>query len=825
MRWKSTVIGLTAAMAFALGCKQQCFLYECDSTEAYRRLGLTPQLENDPTPSIVPSVGSITKPPTINDSERPPRYISLAEAIAMALEYGDPGTQQLNGTVNDDPALLTGRVRTASTASNIRVLSLNPAIVGPDIEAALSKFDARWETSMNWTTTDQPTQGLSSFQNGDQAIFQTSLLKPLPTGGVAGITFNTTYQNLSSPPTGFQFTNPAYTPKLTFQFEQPLLQGYGVEINQLRSTHPGSILTPFNTASRVEGILITRIRLDEERLDFERQVHTLLVNVEAAYWNLYFSYWNLYSREKGLQFALESWRVSTERYQKGAESLASPATARGQYEQFRGQRLAALDQVLENEHQLRRMIGMPVSDGSRLVPIDTPTLAPYEPDWTTALNEMLALRPGLGQARQDLKFRQLDLISQKNLLLPDLRFTSSIAPNGLGNTLSGSSSSLLPSSNPLAPTTPSPANAFHSLATGDFVNWGLGLRLDVAIGYRDANAAVRSARLSLAQSYLTLRDLESRYTGFLEQQYRAVSATYEQIRALRAQREAAAQQVRVRFDIYRLGARVQGGQQPIEFLLDAQRLWADALRDEYQAIVNYNNALSRFEYAKGTIMQHDNVVIAEGGLPQCAQVRAVEHERERSHALVLKERAKPITAPCCRVEGGTITGLPELPPSEAPSLPALFEGQAGLEKMPERLPSNPADLPKPTTDVTKPADDSKPNMDLTKPETSAAGPVSSLIPPSADNNRIIGAPTAANQASPTGSVKEPGAYQIPAMPVASATGEGAMKAADTPVAVTTTSTSPDSSPVSPSKPTQWNHPERLQRSRWRESLGETPSSN
>src|SRR6266851_5143577 len=93
-----------------------------------------------------------------------------------------------------------------NTATNIRVLSLNPAIVGPDIEAALSKFDDRWETSMTWTTTDQPTQGLSSFQNGDQAVFNSSLLKPLPTGGVAGITFNTTYQNLTVPPANFQFT-------------------------------------------------------------------------------------------------------------------------------------------------------------------------------------------------------------------------------------------------------------------------------------------------------------------------------------------------------------------------------------------------------------------------------------------------------------------------------------------------------------------------------------------------------------------------------------------------------------------------------------------
>ena len=59
----------------------------------------------------------------------------------------------------------------------------------------------------------------------------------------------------------------AHRNRIQFQFEQPLLQGYGVEINQLRTTHPGSILTPFSTASRVEGILITRIRLEEERLD------------------------------------------------------------------------------------------------------------------------------------------------------------------------------------------------------------------------------------------------------------------------------------------------------------------------------------------------------------------------------------------------------------------------------------------------------------------------------------------------------------------------------------------------------------------------------
>src|SRR5205085_139887 len=157
------------------------------------------------------------------------------------------------------------------------------------VEASLAKFDTVWNSSMTWSATDQPTQGLNRFNNGQTASFSTSLLKPLPTGGVAGITFSTQYQDLTNPPNsaGFNVLNPSYLPRLQFQFEQPLLQGYGVEINQLRATHPGSVLTPFPTGGRVEGILITRLRFDQQRAEFEKNVQFMLVNVEVAYWNLY----------------------------------------------------------------------------------------------------------------------------------------------------------------------------------------------------------------------------------------------------------------------------------------------------------------------------------------------------------------------------------------------------------------------------------------------------------------------------------------------------------------------------------------------------------
>jgi outer membrane protein TolC len=674
MRWKTAVAGLALALASAVGCSKQCFLAECDYDHYVNHLGLPPNLPCDPLASIVPATSQIGAPATVTNPERPIRYLSLAEALAMALEHGTPGNPALNGTSN--PALLTFQGRAVfDPQPNIRALSLDPAVAGADIESSLAKFDAVWTTSMNWSVTDQPVGAniLQSFQNGDHATLSSALLKPLPTGGVAGITFSTTYTLLTQPPANI--TNPAYRPTLQFQFEQPLLQGYGVEINQLRAAHPGSILTPFATPARVEGILITRLRFDQQRADFEFFVATMLVNVEVAYWNLYGAYWSLYSREQALRQAFEAWKINRERFEAGRIPIQDVAQTRQQYELFRAQRISALAAIIDNERNLRTLVGLPIEDGTRLVPVDTPTLAPYQPDWSTSINEALALRPELVIARDDVKFRQLDLINQKNLLLPDLRFTATYDINGLGTSLDGGQN---PNVTPGAT-----GNAFRSFAADAFNDWALGLRLTVPIGFRDAHAAVRSARLNLTRSYVTLKDQEAKVHQFLGLQYANLSQFYELIRANRAQREAAAVQLGARFKEF------LAGRGTLDFLLEAQRVWADALRDEFNAIYQYNNTIATFEFAKGTILQHDNVVISEGPLPHCAQVRAVEHERERTKALVLQERAQPINHSVYQGADGAIPGVPDLPKSTLPSVPSLYEGLPSTPAASEPLPVAP----------------------------------------------------------------------------------------------------------------------------------------
>src|SRR5262249_37653307 len=145
-----------------------------------------------------------------------------------------------------------------------------------------------------------------------------------------------------------------------------------------------------------------------------------------------------------------------------------------------------LGQVLEAERGLRAVLGLPIEDGTRLVPIDAPTVAKYTPDWHTAEDEAMTLQYSLIIARQELKARQLTVINEKNLLLPDVRWNATWDYNAIGSQLDGSGSN----------------NAFRNLGQGNFNNWSTGIRAEIPLGYRDAHAGLRQARLRLAQGYL-----------------------------------------------------------------------------------------------------------------------------------------------------------------------------------------------------------------------------------------------------------------------------------------------------------------------------------
>ena len=68
----------------------------------------------------------------------------------------------------------------------------------------------------------------------------------------------------------------------------------------------------------------------KSRLEFERGLHQMLLNVETAYWNLYGSYGNLYSRGQAQRFSFEAWHIVKAQLDAGSRTsrLARPAASR-----------------------------------------------------------------------------------------------------------------------------------------------------------------------------------------------------------------------------------------------------------------------------------------------------------------------------------------------------------------------------------------------------------------------------------------------------------------------------------------------------------------
>src|SRR5262249_5407655 len=156
-RWTARVLGGLLALTALGGCKQQLFLDPQDYTDERRPTNLPKHLETNPSEAITPGgVDAVREPATVLDPERPPRYMTLRECNALALEQGNIGSQQQQNFGFKNEAANSFNGRTVGGVDAIRAFALDPAVAGADIERSLSKFDARWITSMSWQKVDQP---------------------------------------------------------------------------------------------------------------------------------------------------------------------------------------------------------------------------------------------------------------------------------------------------------------------------------------------------------------------------------------------------------------------------------------------------------------------------------------------------------------------------------------------------------------------------------------------------------------------------------------------------------------------------------------------
>jgi outer membrane protein TolC len=479
------------------------------------------------------------------------------------------------------------------------------------VEDALAEFDAQASGFLNFSTTDRPqntqvnvaTETVTSTQ-------QTALSKRFATGGIATLRQQIIYNRSKTPVDDTLLLLPSdWTALVEAEIQHPLMRNRGTLINRI----------PVVLASLNEDIALT---------DFEIQVRNLVRDVEVAYWNLYVSYRNVATSIIGRNSAIATAKFAKLNLDNGTGTQQELAQAEGQYYTFKAQLEAALagsnvpgdDRlgVYGSERVLRELLGLGPTDSRLIRPIEEPGFARMEFDWSESVAQMLYLSPELRRGKTIIKQRELEQISAKNQILPEVNLSLLYRWVGVGDTLGP------PGRRDVNYPAPG-SSALGELTEGNFQEGVVRLEISPpAIGARRERARIRGSQLRLHQSRAFLQDAERLMVSQLSDAVAKTSTHYQLVQTHANRWQAAEREVEARL------AEFKGGRSPVNVVLQSQQRRADAQIAYYRALGEYNKSINYVDYLKGTMLANSNIVLAEGPWNKKAYWDALERARERS---------------------------------------------------------------------------------------------------------------------------------------------------------------------------------------------------
>lgn len=652
MRIPQFGLGLLLLSTLLTGCweRRTGLSYLGDGGNQYYKDVATSIDYPDATQESPEEVLTTAKPRTIRDRTHDDIWeMTLTEAVTTALEN--------NRIIRSDATFLSAG--NALFTNPDRIASVyDPAIQesgvlfgGRGTEAALSAFDARWDTRMLWgrnSTYNNIATAPGSATSLETANFNTSLTKAFGYGGQVQFGHNVDY--LGSNTAGQLFPS-TYTGSLSAEYRQPLLAGSGAEYTSIA----GPITQSFGGITGVnQGVVIARINNDITLADLEANIRNLVLDVEVLYWDLYLAYVQFDTATQARESARQTWQIANAKVEEGDVIFPDMGDASDAIETdgkiqrisnnvMQGQNTipdlyqakdayyqaqAAVDRarslIYSTETRFRRLLGLQVNDGRIVRPQDEPLTGEYVPDWYSALADALTHRVELRRQKWNVKSLELQLTAAKSLTRPRLDLVTSARMNGLGDDLIGSGRADGVSPNGLD-------NLYGTLGGGDTSGWGAGIEMSVPIGYRSALAQVRNTELRLAKAREVLSVQEMDISHEIATSLQDIALNHSNMKSLLNRKEAAKlyeEKLRIQLELGGRGAATDD----VDRQIRAIATLADAENAYFQALVQYNQSLARYHFRKGTLLDYNNIHLAENQWDPAAYQDALRRARERGHA-------------------------------------------------------------------------------------------------------------------------------------------------------------------------------------------------
>ncbi len=546
------------------------------------------------------------------------REVTLHEMMLTALSHNEIIETTALGGVGSK-AVLTNPAGVASVYDS--AIQETGILFGRrGLDAALSDFDTRLNSSLTFnggtnrqnTPAFGPTPALAPIDT-QLGIFNTGLSKSFATGGSVEVNSNWSNAFSNSPQSYYQS---AYSGVLGATFTQPLLAGSGVDFTRVAGpTNPafGSI------AGVSQGVSIARINQDLSLADFEIAVRTALRDIENSYWDLYLAYQKYDVSITAHESAFELLRISMVREEVGTGKKGDEPLARDRFYETQANVELALNKLYQAESELRRLVGLPVNDGTVLRPAEEPILAELKPDWQACLVDALTQRVELRRQKWQVKSLQLQLDAARSLVRPSLNAVAGYNRLGFGDTLGGQGV--------YDPVLGTPTNSALGSMTHDNLNsWTVGMQFSVPIGLRQARSQVRNYELQVAKANAVLAAQELSIAHDVATAIQDVAATYAAAQSSHKRRLASL----ARLDVFK----AQLGETAIaDVVVRAQESHANAGNSYFEQVVAYNKAITSLNLATGRLLEFNNIYLQEGKWCPEAYDDAMLRAKARTHGI------------------------------------------------------------------------------------------------------------------------------------------------------------------------------------------------
>lgn len=450
---------------------------------------------------------------------------------------------------------------------NLSVERINPKIEDANVLGAYGDFDPHLSLRLNRQNRETPlfNEEVAGNRSSEtrNTIFAPSLTGSLPTGTEYDFAYNNTRQ-LSSPDFDHQHRATG-----TITLRQPLLRNFG----------PGPNLAKLRISRKNKEI--ARHALEMRVMDTVNEVH-------KAYYDLTFAILNLQVQEDTLELAKVLLAENKKRLEVGLMSPLDVTQARAGVAAQEQAVIEARQEVRNQANRLRRLISSDVAAWrqKRIVPVDTPSVAPVPVDVNQSIARGLKNRPEYLQQKKQIEANHIQLCFDRNQLFPQLDVEASYGQSGLGTSF---------------------GSAFDSVRKDgdDFPTWLIGIVVDIPLGNLQARGSYRASKLRLQQAILQLKDIEQDIIVEIDNAAAQVETDLKRIEASSASRRLAEETLNAE------QKKLQAGTSTSYTVLQHQRDLREARTREIRAIADYNVSLADLYRAEGTLLKQYTIEMEE----------------------------------------------------------------------------------------------------------------------------------------------------------------------------------------------------------------------